>query len=73
MNGRVAKKVHKEAVKLAKANWFEYVNAICQWPFRARLRFAWHILFKAKKIKRNDRAILDDISGGPGKVDAMAL
>ena len=52
MNGRVAKKVHKEAVKLAKANWFEYVNAICQWPFRARLRFAWHILFKAKKIKK---------------------
>jgi len=53
MNGRMSKKLHKEAVKLAKANWFEYLNAILSWPYIARLRFAWYIAtpwHKGKKV-----------------------
>ena len=48
-SGRQSKKLHREAMKMARANWFEYVNAICKWPFRARLRFSWHILRHGKK------------------------
>ena len=51
MNGRMSKKLHKEAVKLAKANWIEYYLAIKKWPFSNRLRFAWAILFTPVKRK----------------------
>lgn len=47
MNGRVAKKIRREA----KRNWLEYVKAVKQWPFEARFRFAWHILFHKEKAK----------------------
>lgn len=42
MNGRVAKKIRK----YSRRNWLEYVAAVKQWPFQARLRLAWYILFK---------------------------
>jgi len=42
MNGRVAKKIRK----YSKRNWLEYVAVVKKWPFMARLRFAWYILFK---------------------------
>ena len=51
MNGRMAKKLRKEAMKMAKANWFEYVSAICQWPLKARLRFARDIIFHSKRYR----------------------
>jgi len=51
MNGRMAKKLHKKAMKMAKANWLEYVSAICQWPLKARLRFARDIVFHAKRYR----------------------
>jgi len=52
MNGRVAKKVHKEARKLARANWFEYLNAILSWPYANRLKFAWYIINPCNKGKK---------------------
>ena len=54
MNGRMSKKLMKEARKLAKANWMEYYFAIKKWPFSNRLRFAWQILFTPvqRKVKR---------------------
>jgi len=52
MNQRVARKVHKEARRLAKANWFEYLNAIMSWPYMVRLRFAWHIACPWHKAKK---------------------
>ncbi len=48
MNGRVVKKIKKAA----KRNWIEYVDALRQWPFRNRLRFAWYILFGKQKRRR---------------------
>ena len=51
MNGRMSKKLHKEAMKLARANWMEYVSAICQWPLSARLRFSRDILLHAKRYR----------------------
>ena len=55
MNNRMSKKLRKEAVKLAKANWFEYVGAIRQWPLRARLRFSQDILFHAKRYRPKEK------------------
>jgi len=55
MNGRVAKKVHEEARKVAKANWLEYVSAICRWPLSNRLRFARDIIFYAKRYRIKER------------------
>ncbi len=45
MRGVVAKKLRQ----YSRRNWVEYVRAIEQWPFRARLRFAWYILKPKKK------------------------
>jgi len=41
MNGRVAKKIRK----YSKRNFLEYVRAVEEWPFSARWRLCWHILF----------------------------
>ncbi len=51
MRGSVAKKIRKEVNAKIKANWFEYVGAISQWPWRTRLRFARDILFFAKRYR----------------------
>ena len=51
MNGRVSKKIRKLVNAKIKANWIEYVSAICQWPLQARLRFARDIIFHAKRYK----------------------
>ena len=47
MNGRIVKKLRK----YSKRDWFEYVEALCEWPLMARLRFAWFII-RAKRKKR---------------------
>lgn len=54
MNNKVSKKLRKLANKHYKANWFEYVEATSQWPFRVRLRFCWQVMTRkwAKKKKR---------------------
>ena len=44
MNGRISKKIRK----YSKRNWIEYIKVVKQWPFTARLRFAWFILFKGE-------------------------
>jgi len=48
MRGTVARKLRK----YAKRNWMEYVQAIAEWPFSARWRFAWQIVFHAKKWRK---------------------
>lgn len=48
MNGKLAKKIRK----YSKRNWIEYVEALCEWPLMARLRFAWHII-RAKKRRQH--------------------
>ena len=48
MNGRVAKKIRK----YSKRNWIEYVQALRAWPFNARLRFCWHIMFSKQTKPR---------------------
>ena len=45
MRGKVVKKIRK----YSKRNWFEYVEALRQWPFMARLRFCWYIIKGKKK------------------------
>ena len=47
MRGTVVKKLRK----YSKRNWFEYVEALRQWPFMARLRFCWYIIKGKKKVK----------------------
>ena len=54
MNEKQAKKLRKIAKKYAQANWLEYASAICQGPFRVRLRFSWDILFNAKRYRLKD-------------------
>ncbi len=51
MRGKLAKKLRKIAKKYAQANWLEYASAICNWPLRHRLRFAWDVVFNAKKYR----------------------
>uniref|UniRef100_A0A6M3K316 Uncharacterized protein n=1 Tax=viral metagenome TaxID=1070528 RepID=A0A6M3K316_9ZZZZ len=46
MNGRMSKKLMREARKLARVNWIEYYNAIRKWPLSNRLRFSHDILSK---------------------------
>jgi len=54
MNGRIAKKIKK----YSKRNWIEYVEALCEWPLMARLRFAWFIIrAKRKKKKSEDKHV----------------
>ncbi len=55
MRAQVAKKLRKIAKKYAQANWLEYVGAICNWPLRHRLRFAWDVVFNAKKYRLKDK------------------
>ena len=45
MNARVARKIRK----YSQRQFLEYVHMVKQWPFKARLRFAWHILKPARK------------------------
>jgi len=52
MRNKVAKKIRKVSAKYAKHNWMEYVQAIAEWPFIARWRFAWQIVFHAKKLRK---------------------
>ena len=48
MNGRIAKKIRK----YTNRNFLEYIRAVEQWPFSARWRLCWHILFgKRAKAK----------------------
>ena len=54
MRGKLAKKIRKHAIKIATANWLQYASDISNWPFRVRLRFAWDILFRAKKYRLKD-------------------
>ena len=52
MRNKLAKKIRKSTMKYAKRNWIEYVQAIAEWPFPARWRFAWQIIFHAKKWRK---------------------
>lgn len=45
MNGRIVKKIKK----YSKRNWFEYVREVKKWPFSARWRLCWFILFGKEK------------------------
>ena len=47
MNGRVAKKVRK----YSRRAWWEYFNAIREWPLDVRLRFCWQVIFGARPKK----------------------
>ena len=48
MNSKVAKKIRK----YAKRDYIEYVNALMEWPWMARFRFAWYLVRpRRKKIK----------------------
>ena len=51
MSEKIAKKIRRVAKEYTKTNWFEYVDALTQWPFMARLRFCWYII-KGKKKKK---------------------
>jgi len=42
MNNRVAKKIRK----YSQRHFMEYMIAVQQWPLKARLNFAWRILFR---------------------------
>ena len=49
MNGKVAKKIRK----YSKRNWMEYYQAMQDWPFSSRFRFAWQLVFgKRKAVKK---------------------
>lgn len=48
MRGKLAKKIRK----INRHQWIEYVEAVSGWPFTARWRLCWHILFKKKKRKK---------------------
>ena len=50
MNGRIAKKLRKYAIKYTRQSFLDHVEAVRKWPFRARLKFCWYIL-TGKKIK----------------------
>ena len=52
MNQQLAKKLRK----YSKRNWMEYVEALCQWPLMARLRFAWFII-RAKRKKSGGKHV----------------
>ncbi len=57
MSEKQSKKLNKAARKAAWFNWFEYLDAIQQWPWQARLRFARDIIFKRgqrhrKKVRK---------------------
>ena len=45
MNGRVAKKIRRAA----KRSFFEYLAAVKSWPFTARWRLCWYILFGKRR------------------------
>ena len=45
MNNKLAKKIRK----VGKRDWIEYYMAMQKWPFLARLRFSWHLLFGKKR------------------------
>jgi hypothetical protein len=45
MNGRVARKLRQYSRK----DFMTYVQAVEQWPFKARLHFAWYILCRRGK------------------------
>jgi len=48
MSQKIAKKIRKAV----KRDYIEYVNALMEWPWRARLRFAWYLVKpRRKKIK----------------------
>lgn len=49
MNGRIIKKIRK----YSKRNWMEYVAQVKQWPFMARLRFAWYIIKPNRKKEKH--------------------
>lgn len=42
MRNKLAKKVRK----YSRRNWIEYYQAMHKWPFSARLRFCWQLLFR---------------------------
>ena len=50
MRATVAKKLRKEAKKLARINYIEYVKAIQEYPLKMRLKFAWFIITKRRVI-----------------------
>ena len=58
MNGRIAKKIRKHT----RHNFLEYVNAVREWPFLARWRLCWYILFsrKEKQKKLNKARVLKE-------------
>jgi hypothetical protein len=45
MNGRVAKKLRR----YSQREFMQYVQAVQLWPFKARLEFAWYILWRKGK------------------------
>jgi hypothetical protein len=49
MNGKLAKKIRK----YSRRNWIEYYKEMSEWPFSARLRFAWGLLFGKRGKKKN--------------------
>jgi len=51
MNGQLAKKLRK----YSRQNWIEYVRAVEQWPYMARLRLAWHLINPVKEIKKRNK------------------
>ena len=57
MRGFLAKKLRKYAKKESQRHWVEYVKALQQWPFKARLRFCWFIM-KGKKKEKMDKEVL---------------
>lgn len=48
MRAKLAKKIRKAN----KRDWIEYYKAMCEWPFPARLRFAWQLVNYRKKAKK---------------------
>lgn len=48
MRGKLVKKIRK----YSKRNWIEYVKALKQWPYMARLRFAWYLIKPEWKRKK---------------------
>lgn len=49
MNQKLAKKLRK----YSRRPWLEYITEVKKWPFSARWRLCWHILFSRVKVKRN--------------------
>ena len=52
MSENKSKKLNKAVRKFTRKSGQQYVAALKEWPFKARWRFCWYILFGKQKRRR---------------------